>query len=129
MYLDKEKYIPYFLIILSILFAILGWGLSNGNSKTQYVRLIDVFIYGPYLTYLAFQEEYVFTIFEKINTMDVFVNISLAVLYATCGYLLYKMHKFSLEVGKFIVTISIVVQTLMKEIDRLNKELNSKTEN
>lgn len=61
--------------------------------------------------------------------MDVFVNISLAVLYATCGYLLYKMNKFSLEVGKFIITISVVVQTLVKEIDRLNKELNSKTEN
>ena len=40
--------------------------MSNGNSKTQYVRLIDIFIYGPYLTYLAFQKEYVFSIFEKI---------------------------------------------------------------
>jgi hypothetical protein len=66
MLLDKEKQIPYLLILLSIVFAILGWYLANGESKTQYVRLVDVFIYGPYLTYLAFQEEYVFTIFEKL---------------------------------------------------------------
>ena len=66
MYLDKEKQIPYLLIVLSIVFAIIGWVMSDGNSKTQYVRLIDIFIYGPYLTYLAFQKEYVFSIFEKI---------------------------------------------------------------
>jgi hypothetical protein len=40
--------------------------MANGESKTQFVRLIDVFIYGPYLTYLAFQKEYTFSIFEKI---------------------------------------------------------------
>ena len=66
MFLDTDKQIPYLLITLSIIFAILGWILANGNSKTQYVRLIDVFIYGPYLTYLAFQKEYIFSIFEKI---------------------------------------------------------------
>jgi len=64
--INKDKQIPYLLIALSIIFAILGWILANGNSKTQYVRLIDVFVYGPYLTYLAFQKEYVFTIVEKI---------------------------------------------------------------
>jgi len=66
MYLDKEKQIPYLLIVLSIVFAIIGWFLANGKSKTHYVRLIDIFIYGPYLTYLAFQKEYVFSMFEKI---------------------------------------------------------------
>ena len=66
MYLDQEKQIPYLLIVLSIVFAIIGWFLANGKSKTQYVRLIDIFIYGPYLTYLAFQKEYVFSMFEKI---------------------------------------------------------------
>lgn len=64
--IDTNKYIPYLLIILSIIFALLGWILANGNSKTQYVRLVDVFIYGPYLTYLAFQTNYTFTIVEKI---------------------------------------------------------------
>ena len=66
MFLDTEKNIPYLLIILSIVFSILGWILANGNSKTQYVRLIDVFIYGPYLTYLSFQTNYTFNIVEKI---------------------------------------------------------------
>jgi hypothetical protein len=66
LYLDKEKQIPHLLILLSIVFAILGWMLANGKSKTQYVRLIDIFVYGPYLTYLAFQTEYVFSLFEKI---------------------------------------------------------------
>jgi hypothetical protein len=64
--IDADKHIPYLLIILSISFALLGWILANGNSKTQYVRLLDVFIYGPYLTYLAFQTNYTFTIIEKI---------------------------------------------------------------
>jgi hypothetical protein len=68
MYPDKEKQkqIPYLLIVLSIVFSIIGWIMSNGQSKTQYVRLFDIFIYGPYLTYLAFQKEYIFSIFEKI---------------------------------------------------------------
>ena len=63
---DKEKQIPYLLIVLSIIFSLLGWILANGNSKTQYVRLVDIFIYGPYLTYLSFQTNYTFTIIEKI---------------------------------------------------------------
>ena len=64
--MDKEKQIPYLLIVLSVVFSIIGWSMSNGQSKTQYVRLVDIFIYGPYLTYLAFQKEYIFSIFEKI---------------------------------------------------------------
>ena len=64
--LDSDKKIPYLLILLSIIFALLGWFLADGNNKTQYVRLVDVFIYGPYLTYLAFQKEYVFSLIEKI---------------------------------------------------------------
>ena len=66
MYIDNEKQIPYLLIVLSILFSILGWIVATGNSKTQYVRLVDIFIYGPYLTYLSFQTNYTFTIIEKI---------------------------------------------------------------
>ncbi len=66
MYLDKDKQIPYLLIVLSIIFSFIGWFMANGESKTQFVRLIDVFIYGPYLTYVAFQKEYTFSIFEKI---------------------------------------------------------------
>ena len=65
-HLDTNKNLPYTFILLSICFAIIGYYLSNGHSKTQYVRIIDIFIYGPYLTYLAFQKEYVFTMIEKI---------------------------------------------------------------
>ena len=66
MFITKEKQIPYLLIVLSVVFAVIGWYLANGESKAQYVRLVDVFIYGPYLTYLAFQDKYVFNIIEKI---------------------------------------------------------------
>ena len=65
-HIDTDKHIPYLLIILSLSFSILGWILATGNSKTQYVRLLDVFIYGPYLTYLSFQTNYTFTLVEKI---------------------------------------------------------------
>ena len=91
MYLDqdknKDKQIPYLLITLSIVFFILGWFLANGQSKTQYVRLVDIFIYGPYLTYLAFQKEYVFTIFEKIFLL--FLGIT-TITYNSKNYLQIK---------------------------------------
>ena len=64
--IDTDKHIPYLLIALSVIFSILGWILATGNSKTQYVRLLDVLIYGPYLTYLSFQTNYTFTLVEKI---------------------------------------------------------------
>jgi hypothetical protein len=58
----QNKLFPYLLIA----FAVVGWVLATGTDKTQAVRLVDIFIYGPYLTYLAFQEEYVFSIAEKV---------------------------------------------------------------
>lgn len=66
MYLNDDKNIPYLLITFSIVFVLIGWMTANGKSKTQYVRLFDVFLYGPYLTYLAFQTEYVFSLIEKL---------------------------------------------------------------
>jgi hypothetical protein len=57
-----NKFFPYLLIF----FAILGWIVATGSSKTQSVRLVDIFIYGPYLTYLAFQKDYVFSTVEKV---------------------------------------------------------------
>ena len=66
MYLNEDKNIPYLLIIFSIVFASIGWITANGKSKTQHVRLFDIFLYGPYLTYLAFQTEYVFSLIEKL---------------------------------------------------------------
>jgi len=60
--IDINKYFP----ILVLIFAILGWLLADGNSKTQYVRLIDVVLYGPYLAYIACQKDYIFSNVEKI---------------------------------------------------------------
>jgi len=37
-------------IIFVIIFFILGWITASGN-KTQTIRLVDVFIYGPILIY------------------------------------------------------------------------------
>lgn len=46
----------YFVYVLAIvIFGIIGWTLADGKSKTNYVRLIDIFIYGPYLLYLAYR--------------------------------------------------------------------------
>jgi|688.fasta_scaffold1590604_2 hypothetical protein len=66
MYLNKDKKVAYLLITFSLVFALIGWITANGNSKTQYVRLFDILLYGPYLTYLAFQKEYVFSLIEKL---------------------------------------------------------------
>ena len=59
---NTNKYFP----LLAIGFALLGWFMALGTSKTQFVRFIDVALYGPYLTYIAFQENYTFSIIEKI---------------------------------------------------------------
>jgi len=64
--MNEDKNIPYLLITFSVVFAFIGWMTANGKSKTQYVRLFDVFLYGPYLTYLAFQTDYVFSLIEKL---------------------------------------------------------------
>lgn len=60
--IDINKYFP----ILVLIFAILGWLLADGQSKTQYVIFVDVLLYGPYLAYIAFQKDYVFSNVEKI---------------------------------------------------------------
>ncbi len=56
----------YWIIVLIILFAYIGWILATGAQKTQYVRIVDVLIYGPYLIYLSFKNTYTFTAFDKI---------------------------------------------------------------
>ena len=54
------------LIISAIVFAFIGWFTATNRGKTQSVRLIDIFIYGPYLTYIAFQESYILSMFDKL---------------------------------------------------------------
>ena len=41
---NTNKYFP----LLAIGFALLGWFMALGTSKTQFVRFIDVALYGPY---------------------------------------------------------------------------------
>ena len=50
-----------------LLFLAVGWFLATGSSKTQWVRLVDVLLYGPYLVYLSAQEGvYEFGTIEKV---------------------------------------------------------------
>jgi len=60
--LDFTIYAP----ILIILFAVIGWVLATGLGKGQYVRIIDILIYGPYLIYLAMKDTYTFSFYEKV---------------------------------------------------------------
>ena len=47
-------------------FFLVGWVLASGSGKAQWVRLLDVFLYGPYLVYLSAQVGgYVFSEIEK----------------------------------------------------------------
>lgn len=40
-------------IIIIIIFLVIGWMATTG-AKTQFVRLLDVFLYGPFLITLGF---------------------------------------------------------------------------
>ena len=59
---DYKVYMP----ILIIIFAIFGWLSAPGFSKGQYIHLIDVLVYGPYLIYLAMKKTYTFSVAEKV---------------------------------------------------------------
>lgn len=40
-------------ILMAIAAGAIGWILAPGRSKAQWVRLVDVFFYGPFLLALA----------------------------------------------------------------------------
>ncbi len=52
-------------VIGIIFFGILGWFLASGAGKTQWVRAVDVLVYGPYLIYIALHTTYTFSKVEK----------------------------------------------------------------
>jgi hypothetical protein len=54
------------LIICSIVFAIFGWYSANQENKTQFVRLFDIFLYGPYLVFLVFRNNYTLGFYDKL---------------------------------------------------------------
>jgi len=47
---------PYVIVILSFIFFYIGY-VSTSGIKSQFVRLIDVFIYGPFLIWLSLKEK------------------------------------------------------------------------
>lgn len=50
-----------------VVFFLVGWALASGGGKAQWVRLVDVFLYGPYLVYLSARVGgYVFSEGEKM---------------------------------------------------------------
>ena len=59
---NLTKTLPYTII----LFSVIGWILATGSGKAQWVRLVDVLLYGPYLVYLSFQTNYMFSTAEKL---------------------------------------------------------------
>ena len=54
------------LIICSIVFAIFGWYSANQENKTQFVRLFDILLYGPYLVFLVFRNNYTLGFYDKL---------------------------------------------------------------
>jgi len=51
--------------IIAISFLI-GWFSATGFGKGQGVRLIDIFLYGPYLIYLGMKKTYTFSLIEQV---------------------------------------------------------------
>jgi hypothetical protein len=50
----------------SIIFGLYGWYSANKVSKTQFVRLVDIFVYGPYLVFLVFIQDYTLGFYDKL---------------------------------------------------------------
>ena len=59
--IDFKLYTP----ILILIFAVIGWVAATGLGKGQYVRILDILIYGPYLVYLAMKDTYTFSLLDK----------------------------------------------------------------
>ncbi len=59
---EENKILPYSII----LFSVIGWMFATGSGKAQWVRVVDVLLYGPYLLFLSFQNSYSFSTAEKL---------------------------------------------------------------
>lgn len=51
--------------IIILLSLLVGWFSATGFGKGQYVRLIDIFLYGPYLIYIGMKPKYTFSNIEQ----------------------------------------------------------------
>ncbi len=71
--MDGER-IEVWEVLAAVVFFGIGWFLATGAGKTQWVRLVDIFIYGPYLLWLAFwsafqRGTYVFSGMERTGLL------------------------------------------------------------
>lgn len=73
-------------VIIILIFASIYWSYAlakNDNQKTQMIRLIDIFIYGPFLIWLSvflFQS-------KKVNYYNMFIITTLLIMGGTTiGY-------------------------------------------
>ena len=62
------------LIACTFVFALFGWYSANAVGKTQIVRLVDVFVYGPYLAFLALNKDYTLGFFDKMALLFIGVT-------------------------------------------------------
>ncbi len=60
----EEAQTPSYFPVALLFFGLVGYIAARG-SNTQWVRLLDIFAYGPYLIYLSLQTNYTFSTFEK----------------------------------------------------------------
>lgn len=77
----------YDYIIIIIIFLLIGWFATTG-VKSQIVRLIDIFIYGPFLVWVAI---YIENIWLKILLL--FLGAT-TISYNFRNYLLYNDNSF-----------------------------------
>ncbi len=63
--MEEETKFPSYFPVALLFFGLVGYIAARG-SKTQWVRLLDVFAYGPYLIYLSLQTNYTFSTLEKV---------------------------------------------------------------
>ena len=47
-----------YFILFTLLFAIIGW-FSTSGVKSQYVRLLDIFVYGTFLIWLSTKKSHI----------------------------------------------------------------------
>jgi hypothetical protein len=62
------------LIACTFVFALFGWYSANAVKKTQIVRLVDVFVYGPYLAFIALSRDYTLGFFDKMALLFIGVT-------------------------------------------------------
>lgn len=57
-------------IVGVVVFFGIGWILATGVGKTQWVRLVDILVYGPYLVYLGLiRSAYTFSEWERTGLL------------------------------------------------------------